>query len=122
MQRNTKQRRAIEEIFEQAERPLNPEEILDRASRKVDGIGQATVYRTISSFLEEKRIVPVEIPGHPSRYEKASLKHHHHFACTGCGKVFELPGCPYNGKANVPKGFTVSGHEVILYGQCKTCH
>ncbi|MFU8779839.1 MAG: Fur family transcriptional regulator [Kiritimatiellia bacterium] len=121
MQRNTKQRRAIEDVFRVAERPLGPEEILDRARQQVRGMGPATVYRTIASFLEERLIVPVDIPGHPSRYELSGLKHHHHFACVGCGRVFELEGCPYNGNTDVPPGFTVTGHEVILYGKCKSC-
>jgi len=121
MQRNTRQRRAIQAVFEAAERPLNPEEILVRAREQVTGMGQATVYRTIASFLSERLIVPVDIPGHPSRYELAGLKHHHHFACTGCGQVFELAGCPYNGKTDVPRGFRVTGHEVILYGHCARC-
>ncbi len=121
MQRNTRQRRAIQDVFDAAERPLSPEEILLRAMRHIPHLGQATVYRTIAAFLEEARIVPVSIPGHAPRYEKAGLKHHHHFACTGCGRVFELPGCPYNGKADVPEGFAVEGHEVILYGHCASC-
>jgi len=121
MQRNTKQRRAIQEVFRAAERPLSPEEILERARAHVKGIGQATVYRSIAGLLEDRFIVPVDIPGHPSRYELAGLKHHHHFACMGCGRVFELEGCPYNGETDVPRGFTVTGHEVILYGTCKSC-
>ena len=121
MQRNTRQRRAIQDVFQAAERPLNPEEILARARKEVKGIGQATVYRAIASLLAEQLIVPVDIPGHPSRYELSGLKHHHHFACTGCGRVYELAGCPYNGKADVPAGFRVTGHEVILYGRCEKC-
>lgn len=121
MQRNTRQRRAIQDVFQAAERPLNPEEILARARKEVKGIGQATVYRAIASLLAEQLIVPVDIPGHPSRYELSGLKHHHHFACTGCGRVYELTGCPYNGKADVPAGFRVTGHEVILYGRCEKC-
>ncbi len=121
MQRETRQRRAIQTVFDEAERPLGPEEILERATERVPRLGQATVYRTIAAFMEEGLIVPVSIPGHAARYEKAGLKHHHHFACTGCGRVYELPGCPYNGKADVPDGFSVEGHEVILYGLCKAC-
>jgi Fur family transcriptional regulator, ferric uptake regulator len=123
VQRDTKQRRAIQQVFQEAERPLGPEEILARARQVpgLKGIGQATVYRTIASLLTDQLIVPVSIPGHPSRYEQAGLKHHHHFACTHCGCVFELAGCPYNGAMDVPPGFSVTGHEVILYGVCKTC-
>lgn len=122
MQRDTKQRRAIRQVLEDARRPLGPEEILTEARRLMPGLGQATVYRTLNAMQLDRQIVPVEIPGHLARYEKAGLKHHHHFACTGCGCVFELEGCSYAGNIEgVPAGFEVEGHEVILYGRCKAC-
>lgn len=120
--RNTKQKSAIRNVIEQAERPLSPEEILHEAREIIPGLGQATVYRALNAMQAEQLIVPVDIPGHPSCFEKAGLKHHHHFACTSCGKVFELQGCSYAGDKGVPPGFHVEGHEVILYGQCRGCH
>jgi len=121
MQRDTKQRRAIRQVVEEAVRPLGPDEILAEAQRLLPGLGQATVYRALNAMQQERLIVPVDIPGHPSRYEKAGLKHHHHFACTGCGRVFELEGCSYKGDKGVPPGFKVEGHELILYGKCRHC-
>ncbi len=123
MQRGTRQRRAIQQVFEKAGRPLGNEEVLAAARRQVPQLGQATVYRALAALLREGQIVPVAIPGHPSRYERAGLKHHHHFACTGCGLVFELDGCAYAGDKDVrlPLGFRVEGHEIILYGHCADC-
>ncbi len=121
MQRDTKQRRAIRQVVKEAERPLCPDEILAEAQRLLPGLGQATVYRTLNAMQQQRLIVPVDIPGHPSRYEKAGLRHHHHFACTGCGRVFELQGCSYSGDNGVPPGFKVEGHELILYGHCRQC-
>ncbi len=121
MQRETRQRRAIQQVFDEATRPLGPEEVLVAARRWVPQLGQATVYRALGALQQERRVVPVDIPGHPSRYERAGLKHHHHFACTGCGRVFELDGCPYAGDKGVPRGFNVEGHEIILYGRCSGC-
>lgn len=123
MQRDTVQRRAIRQVFSVARRPLSSGEILNKAREIVPRIGQATVYRTLNAFCREGDIVPVDIPGHTPRYEKAGLGHHHHFVCEGCRKVFELAGCSYAGDAEsrLPKGFTVKSHEVILYGQCRDC-
>lgn len=122
IRRDTKQRRAIRQVMEAAERPLSSEEVLDAAQGLIPGLGLATVYRTLNALQQERLLVPVDIPGHPSRYEKAGLKHHHHFACTGCRRVFELTGCSYAGDKGVPRGFQVEGHEVILYGHCRDCH
>ncbi len=119
--RSTRQRRAIRQVIEEAGRPLRSDEVLEAAQVLIPGLGMATVYRALNAMQQERLVVPVDIPGHPARYEKAGLKHHHHFACTGCGLVFELSGCSYAGDKGVPAGFSVEGHEVILYGHCRDC-
>ena len=50
----------------------------------------------LHAFLEEGSVVAVPIPGEPPRYESrdAASRHHHHFHCGGCGRVFDVPGCP----------------------------
>lgn len=84
-------------------------------------LGTATVYRAIHDFVEEGWIVPVEIPSEPTRYELSGLRHHHHFYCRACRKVFDVPGCPSNVDALTPQGFQLDAHEVILYGRCNAC-
>jgi Fur family ferric uptake transcriptional regulator len=58
----------------------------------------------------------------PTIYEPSSLSHHHHVHCKGCGRVFDVEGCP--GKLlgmNLP-GFSVESHDVIFYGRCQSCN
>lgn len=121
MTRNTRQRTIIRDVLEHANRPLGAPEILTEAQRHYDGIGIATVYRTIKGLIEEGWLVPVELPGEPPRYELAGKGHHHHFHCKDCGKMFELEGCVENLKNLIPKGFKITGHEVLLYGVCAQC-
>jgi len=121
MQRKTKQREAIRLVLSEAEHPLTPEEILSRARAELPHLGIATVYRAIKVLLAEAEIVPVEIPGQAARYEKADKRHHHHFACTGCERVYELEGCPGNINRLAPDGFHVDAHDLILYGRCAEC-
>lgn len=91
------------------------------AQEKVEGLGIATVYRTIRTLMDESWLVPVELPGEASRYEVSGKEHHHHFHCRTCGKVFEIFGC-LGGYTNlVPEGFHLDSHEVILYGLCRDC-
>lgn len=119
--RNTRQRRAIREVFEESKRPLSPEEVCRMAQGKVEGLGIATVYRTIRTLMDEEWLVPVELPGEAARYEVSGKEHHHHFHCRVCGKVFEIFGC-LGGYTNlVPDGFQLESHEVILYGTCNDC-
>lgn len=121
MVRNTRQRAIIRDVFEQADRPLGAQEVLVDAQGQLEGLGIATVYRTIKGLVEEEWLVPVELPGEPPRYELAGKDHHHHFHCKDCGKMFELEGCVENLKRLTPKGFRITGHEVLLYGACSQC-
>ena len=119
--RQTKQKQALRDAFVQADRPLSPEEVLGLAKQHVPGMSIATVYRNIGSLVEDKWLTTVELPGAASRYEIAGKKHHHHFQCNGCEKVYELAGCDLPVKPVLPKGFRVTGHEFFLYGTCADC-
>lgn len=121
MLRKTRQRSAIREAFETCDRPISPEEVLTEAQRHVDGLGIATVYRNIKTLVEEGWLTAVELPGQSPRYELAGKGHHHHFHCNDCGHVYELQGCVGSFRSMIPRGFLVTGHEVLLYGRCQAC-
>ncbi|MGA8528169.1 MAG: transcriptional repressor [Acidobacteriaceae bacterium] len=119
--RNTGQKTAIREAFADADRPLAPEEVLRSARRRQPTLGIATVYRNIQALVEEGWLQAVEVPGDSARYEIAGKKHHHHFQCNECGKVYDLEGCAVEGKPKLPRGFRASGHEFYVYGTCSAC-
>lgn len=121
MVRRTRQKEAIQTVLEDQQNPLTPVEIHGLAARMVSGIGMATVYRSLRSLVDEKRVVAVEIPGQPPRYERANKGHHHHFVCRSCGGVFELEKCASGIRNMAPSGFVVEDHEIILYGTCGDC-
>jgi len=122
MERDTAQRRAIRETFTTAARPLSHHEVLVEARKRVDGMGIATVYRTIKSLLDDGSLIPVDLPGQCARYELAGLTHHHHFACRKCARVFDLPGCTGHIHTHLPGGFIAEEHAVVVYGLCESCH
>jgi len=121
MERRTRQRDAIRQVFEEIPRPLGLQEVLDAGRQHVAGLGIATVYRTINSLVETGWLVPVELPGEAPRYERAGGGHHHHFRCRSCRSVFEIEGCPGELRDLTPAGFTLEAHEVVLYGLCAAC-
>jgi Fur family ferric uptake transcriptional regulator len=121
MQRDTSQRRAILDVVQEAKRPLSPQEILDRAKAALPKLGIATVYRTMKAMEEMGDVVPVDLPGDGRRYERAGMKHHHHFSCRNCSRVFDLEGCPGNIDRLIPTGFKLESHEILLYGLCDRC-
>lgn len=107
--------------MEQAARPLTPQEMLEAARTQVPSISIATVYRNIKSLVESGEVVAVELPGEAARYELPSNRHHHHFHCRSCDRVFEVLNCPGDMKRLAPNGFQVESHELILYGLCADC-
>ena len=119
--RNTRQKEALREAFTQADRPLSPEETLQLARHAVPALSIATVYRNIATLLKEQWLRTVELPGESPRYEVAGKKHHHHFHCQACGKVFDLAGCGLVIRQKLPAGFQAAGHDFFLYGSCNQC-
>jgi Fur family ferric uptake transcriptional regulator len=119
--RKTRQRDALSEALQRAERPLSVDELLEAASRRVDGLGVATVYRAVSALLKEGAIEAVEIAGEPTRYERSDKGHHHHFQCEKCDRVFDVAGCIDNLRKLAPPKFRVKEHAVTLYGVCAAC-
>jgi Fur family transcriptional regulator, ferric uptake regulator len=121
VQRDTAQRRAIRRALEEAGRPLGALEVLESSKSYAPGLGIATVYRNLKALVEERAVSAVELPGEPPRYEFAGKGHHHHFRCERCDRVFELGGCLGGLSKLLPRGFTMSAHELLLHGTCSEC-
>lgn len=121
MRRTTRQRAAIRDAFETADRPLSPGEVHDAARRRVPRIGVATVYRELRALVDGGWLAEVPLPGSPSRYEVAGKHHHHHFRCRLCDRVYEVAGCPPDLSALLPPGFQLEGHDVTLLGRGAEC-
>jgi Fur family transcriptional regulator, ferric uptake regulator len=119
--RNTRQKDAIRTAFVETDRPLSPEEVLSYAQRVVSDMSIATVYRNLKAMVEDGWLVAVELPGDPPRYELSGKKHHHHFLCNDCQKVYEVEGCVPTTKHKLPRGFRALSHDFILHGICAAC-
>ncbi|MCZ7646863.1 MAG: transcriptional repressor [Planctomycetota bacterium] len=121
MERKTRQREAIRNAMQNTSRPLGPQEILAATKGVVPDIGIATIYRALKELVAEGWLRKVELPGEPARYERSDLKHHHHFHCRTCGKVYDIDGCSGELSKLTPKGFRVETHEILLFGLCAQC-
>ncbi len=119
--RMTEQRRSILAAFEHGQRPLSPGEVLDLAAKQVSSLNLTTVYRNLKALVESEELVAVTIIGKSTRYELAGLDHHHHFLCEKCDRLYDMPGCPGSFRKLAPRGFKVTGHELMLTGRCSSC-
>ena len=81
----------------------------------------ATVYRNLKRLVTEGSLRVITLPGEIPRYEMGETAHHHHFQCTTCRRVYDVPGCPGDLRRLAPRGFTVEHHDVTLYGRCSDC-
>ena len=121
MERNTRQRAAIREAIAQSGRPLLPQEILQVAQCKAPGLSLATVYRNLNALVDEGELASVSLPGESPRFEPATQRHHHHFKCEHCLRVFDVHACPGDLSHLLPAGFEVRSHDLTLYGRCAQC-
>ena len=106
---------------EMAKRPLSPQEVLDAARLAVPALGMATVYRNFKLLVAEGAVRDDHAAGRGSALRNAESAHHHHFQCTTCSRVYDVPGCPGNLRRLAPRGFRVDHHDVTLYGRCSDC-
>lgn len=118
---HTQQREVILKVLQDAGRPLTREEILREGRKYLSRLGSATVNRAIRDMTEGFQVIGVEFPGQPRRYELPSESEHPHFICRGCKKVFDLPVAMQLPNVRAPKGFVVTGGEIVYFGTCPEC-
>jgi Fur family peroxide stress response transcriptional regulator len=88
------------------------------------GIGQATVYRTISIMKELGLLRQIRDPQYGSRLYCKIPGRHHAIICDGCGRVEEFDHCGWSllkQLLNLQTGFEVHDHFLEVHGVCSQC-
>ena len=102
------------------------QEIHEALRDRGDGVGLATVYRTLTSLADAGQVDVVRAEDGQTVYRGCAQtgQHHHHLICRGCGRAveFQLP----NVEALVDDlaathGFADVDHALELYGTCPDC-
>lgn len=86
-------------------------------------ISKATVYRNLKQLAEEGKILWVDLPGSPERYDHR-VSPHYHFQCRECEKILDIEAKSYDellDQAKIPKGFFVESHDLFIKGLCANC-
>lgn len=105
-------------------RQVTADELYARLRRSRPGIGRATVFRTLERLVDAGVARRLEQAGHVYGYVVCQPEHHHHLACTSCGRVEEI-GEGYIGpmaaRIQRERGFQVDDARLDFYGRCASC-
>lgn len=118
---NSKKRAAILDALKGTTSHPTAEMLYNRLKESDSDLGIATVYRNLAILLEEGEIITVGKVNGQERYD-ADTHTHGHFVCSKCGNVYDFELSPerLDEQFSMP-GFTVSGYELRLVGQCSHC-
>jgi len=119
----THQRTEIYRELACSEEHPDAETIYERVRRRVPAISRDTVYRTLSALEERGLVRKAGVLFHRGRYD-ANIDQHHHFVCTDCGLIRDVPDKALGG-LELPTSLGTLGRvesaHVQLRGVCSDC-
>ncbi|HSB36460.1 MAG TPA: Fur family transcriptional regulator [Thermoanaerobaculia bacterium] len=98
------------------------DEIRAAVNRLVPTAARASIYNVLHSLRAARLVSEVVVNDDAVRYD-ANLGRHHHFVCTACGGVEDVPWAvvPPFPKRRLPGGQSVESVSVTLRGHCNAC-
>lgn len=121
--RLTPQRLAILQIIEDDGGHLSPAVIYERAVKRLPGLTEATVYRTLDFLARNGLVLVAHIGDGRLVYETAGHSHHH-LICRACGYSIEIAHEQLESlyqKFREQTGFQIDVCHVTFFGHCPGC-
>jgi len=123
--KGSQQRTRILDAFLAMPPHLTAEDLHREVVLEDEGIGLATVYRTLRLFCDAGLAKQRHFQEGQSCFEQAvNHGHHDHLICLGCGMIVEF-ACQeiedLQEQMAKKKGFTLDRHRLNLYGHCPNC-
>jgi Fur family peroxide stress response transcriptional regulator len=120
----TAQREALLRLLSQTRTHPTADELFRKVRRQLPSVSHATVYRNLQELVRARLIATLERAGGPVQYD-ANPDDHHHFICTGCGRVTDiyLKGVGYaidRKRSNLAPA-RIDRAELQLHGLCAAC-
>ena len=101
----------------------SPEEVYERVRKLIPSISQATVYKTLHTFVEHGMLRELS-PHHGTLRVDMNTDAHHHLICTQCKSVMDIDDealDPVKLPRRLPKGFKVERVAIEIQGLCANC-
>lgn len=111
--------RILDAMVAQAE-GFTAEELVAR----VQGLGRATVYRTLRLLIEQGLLCKLALQDGAPRYTLSQVGHHHHMVCVRCGAVKDFRQSIIERvmkDLEATSGGSVVGHRIEVYVLCPAC-
>ncbi len=118
--RNTRQKDIVRSVFAKMRNHPTADMVYDEVSKQFPGIGRATVYRILNSFIETGIAIKVPISDGADRFD-ITVYPHSHVKCRVCGYVADVMT-----KEDLPGvldsfGFLIEKGSVLYTGLCPKC-
>ncbi|MCZ2839412.1 Fur family transcriptional regulator [Modestobacter sp. VKM Ac-2985] len=125
MIRNTRQRTAVNAVFDELEGFHSAQEVHARMRAAGDSIGLSTVYRAVQALVDDGELDSIRTDAGEAIYRRCSARHHHHLVCRACGRTEEVEGPAVERWADRvagEHGFVDVTHTLEIFGTCAACH
>jgi Fur family ferric uptake transcriptional regulator len=123
-ERVTRQRLVVADALAAIGRQATAQDLYERLRSRVPRIGRATVFRTLEALVTAGVARRLEQDGHVSAYVACRPGHHHHLACSRCGRVEEIDEAyvrPVADRVAAERGFRIDDARLDFYGLCARC-
>ncbi|HET6380668.1 MAG TPA: Fur family transcriptional regulator [candidate division Zixibacteria bacterium] len=123
-ERVTPQRLTVAAALAREGRQRTADELWRGLRRTEPGLGRATVFRTLETLVAAGVARRLELENHVSGYVACEPEHHHHLACTRCGRVEEIGEGyvrPVAERVAADTGFVIDDARLDFYGRCARC-
>ena len=121
--RNTRQKELVLEAVLSMKRHVTAEEVYGYVAKDHPSVGKSTVYRNLAILAEDGKILKIEVPDAPDRYD-FTLARHCHLHCIRCGAVtdVETDGMPDPETfVSDRRAMRILGCDIVFKGICPVC-
>lgn len=120
--RYSKKREAILTAIRETKTHPTAEWLFQSLKPTFPDLSLGTVYRNLAFFQEQGQIKSVGVVNGQERFD-ADTSEHCHFICETCGKVVDIHDITtsFQHQAEEKYGFTITRHDLKLYGTCDHC-
>jgi Fur family transcriptional regulator, ferric uptake regulator len=122
----TQSRREIARVVSDMPGAFTIDDLAEQMRANSPRVGSvATVYRAVAAMEESGFLERVGTRQGSALYAMCTCRddHHHHVICDGCGRTTRAtcPVGPELAASVAAEGFTITRHEMTLYGLCSSC-